>query len=239
MGGLVVEAINASNDLEVVCGFDKIYDLTGSFPVVSKVEQLLTIYKPDIIIDFSCPEATAVISEYAYENGIPIVIATTGMDEFQIKKLQDYSKKIPVFQSANMSFEVTLFSKLLRDYATKLGANADIEIHERHHNRKADSPSGTAKMLFAVINEAFGNTKKMCYGRTGKRETDEIGMSSERGGNIVGEHRVSFIGDNEEFSLIHTSYSRMFFAEGAVKAARFLLDKENGFYNMDDLVQSI
>lgn len=179
MGTLAVEAIKATDDMEVVCGFDKAYDLTGDFPIASMAEQIPI--KPDIIIDFSMPEATAVISKYAYENNIPIVIATTGMTEVQIEQLQDYSKKIPVFQSANMSFEVILFSKLLKDYATKLGSNADIEIYERHHNRKADSPSGTAKMLFAAINEAFGNTKKMCYGRTEKRQKDEIGISSSRG----------------------------------------------------------
>lgn len=236
MGQLVVETVNATDDMKVTAGFDKVIDLVNKYPIVSDTRQIGTGLKPDIIIDFSRPEATEVISKYAYEKGIPIVVATTGMSDAQISQLQEYSKKIPVFQSNNMSFEVVLFSQLLAEYATKLGSDADIEIVETHHSRKADSPSGTAKMLFEAINKAFNFAKKMCYGRTGKREKNEIGISSLRGGNIVGEHTVHFFSENETFSITHKAYSRKVFAEGAVKAARFLLDKENGFYNMNDLV---
>lgn len=236
MGQLVVEAVNASSDMVVLCGFDKSIDLTGmfNFPVFHEVAQINA--KPDIIIDFSSPTATEIISKYAYENDIPIVVATTGLSEEQIHKLHEYSDKIPVFQSANMSLEVVVFTKLLKEYSTILGKNADIEILEKHHNRKADNPSGTAKMLFGAVNSAFNNEKKMVYGRTGKREKDEIGLASLRGGNIVGEHTVSFFSENETFSISHTAYSRMVFAEGSVRAARYLFNCASGFYNMNDLV---
>ena len=118
--------------------------------------------------------------------------------------------------------------------------STDIEIIEAHHNRKIDSPSGTAQMFADTINEALGGDYHCEYNRHAKhekRDKKEIGMSSIRGGNIVGEHTVKFFGDSETFEITHTSYSRNVFAEGAIKATEFIVNKPNGFYNMDDLVK--
>ena len=140
-----------------------------------------------------------------------------------------------------MSFSINMFEQLLKEIAPKL-KNTDIEIIETHHNRKIDSPSGTAKMLAETINEALGGDYVYEYNRHDKHEKrgkNEIGITSIRGGNIVGEHTVKFCGEFETFELTHTSYSRNVFADGAIRAAEFLVGKKNGFYNMDDLVKEI
>lgn len=241
MGKLVCSAVNSSKDMYVVAGFDKTTSITN-FPVYSG--NCYSIFRemknqenlPDIIIDFSSPEATRDLALHAANFGIPIVIATTGLtpDDLYVLK-NEYSSRIPVFQSANMSFDVALFKNIVQLVAKQL-ANTDIEISETHHNRKKDAPSGTAKMLADAINDALRGTKTIIYGREGAREKNEIGLSSIRGGNIAGEHTVHFFSENETLEIKHTAYSRDVFADGAVQAARFLLTKEAGFYNMDDLI---
>ena len=137
-----------------------------------------------------------------------------------------------------MSYSINMFQHILREIAPKL-SDTDIEIIETHHNRKIDSPSGTAQMLADTINDALGGGYVCEYDRHSKHEKrskNEIGMTSIRGGNIVGEHTVKFFGEYETFEITHTSYSRNVFAEGAIKAAEFLVEKGNGFFNMDDLI---
>ena len=138
-----------------------------------------------------------------------------------------------------MSFSVTMMKNIVKDICKKL-EGTDIEITEVHHNRKIDSPSGTAQMLADSIKESLGDKYHCEYNRHDrheKRDKYEIGMNSIRGGNIVGEHTVQFFGEYETFEIKHTSYSRNVFAEGALKAAKFIINKENGFYTMDDLVK--
>lgn len=237
MGRLVCSTINDSDDMRVISGFDKL-DICPAgfdFPVYSDTAKITE--RVDIIIDFSSPEGTSQIAEYACLNNIPIVIATTGLDAAMDCTLKrNYANYIPVFQSANMSFDVALLRNILKSVSVQL-ADTDIEISETHHNRKADAPSGTAKMLANTVNQTLGNSKTLVYGREGKREKNEIGLSSIRGGNIAGEHTIQFFGEFETLEIKHITYSREVFAEGAVKAARFLLTKEPGFYTMDDLVQ--
>ena len=137
-----------------------------------------------------------------------------------------------------MSFDVTMMKNLLKQIAPKL-EGTDIEITEVHHNRKIDSPSGTAQMLADSINEALDNKYHCEYNRHEKhekRDKYEIGMNSIRGGNIVGEHIVQFFGEFETFEIRHTSYSRNVFAEGALKAVKYIYGKQQGLYNMDDIV---
>ena len=137
-----------------------------------------------------------------------------------------------------MSFDINLMSKIVAEVAKKL-SDTDIEIIETHHNQKKDSPSGTALLLADAINEVFDNKKEYVFDRhskSEKRSPNEIGFSSIRGGNIVGEHIVQFFSPYETFEIKHTSYSRNLFADGALKAAEFLVNKSNGFYNMNDLV---
>ena len=177
--------------------------------------------------------------DFACRNHVPVVIATTGFSEEQMNKIKDVSKQVPIFQSANMSFDIMIMKKLVSWLAPYL-KDTDIEIIESHHNRKIDSPSGTAQMLADSINQSLGNTHYCEYNRHDKhkkRNKKEIGMSSIRGGNIVGEHTVQFIGNFETFEIKHTSYSRNVFAQGALKAAEFIVSQPCGFYHMEDMCQ--
>ena len=236
MGQIVSEIVDKNEDMVLKCGADKIDTGYLTYPVYTNLNEIPE--KPDVIIDFSVPVATFGALEYAKNNNIPIVIATTGFTGEEEKRIMKYSKYIPVFKSANMSFSINMFEHLLKEIAPKL-KDTDIEIVETHHNRKIDSPSGTAQMLANTINEALGGNYTYEYDRHSKHEkrgAKEIGITSIRGGNIVGEHSVMFFGDYETFEIKHISYSRNVFAEGAVKAAKFIVGKDNGFYNMDDLV---
>ena len=237
MGHVIVDLVNKSENFTICCGFDKDISNNLGFPVFSDVKAI--DIKPDIIIDFSIPIASLNILDFAVKNNIPIVIATTGFSKEQEDIIVNASKQIPVFKSANMSFDICIMKKLVSWLAPML-KDTDIEITEIHHNRKIDSPSGTAQMLADSINSALGNSHYCNYDRHSKhekRDKNEIGMNSIRGGNIVGEHTVQFFGEFETFEIKHTSYSRNVFAEGALKAAEFLVDKPVGFYDMDDIVK--
>ena len=237
MGQIVCELVDKNENMILKCGVDKIDTGYFTFPVYTDLNQIPE--KPDVIIDFSVPVATFHVLEYAKKNKIPIVIATTGFTGEEEKKIVEYANDIPIFKSANMSFSINMFQHLLKEIAPKF-KSTDIEIIEAHHNRKIDSPSGTAQMFADTINEALGGDYHCEYNRHAKhekRDKKEIGMSSIRGGNIVGEHTVKFFGDSETFEITHTSYSRNVFAEGAIKATEFIVNKPNGFYNMDDLVK--
>ena len=235
MGQIVCDLIEQNEDLLLKCGFDKFVTGEFAFPVFNKIENIPE--KPDVIIDFSVPIATLNILEYAVQNKIPVVIATTGFSDEEEKIILEYSKQIPIFKSANMSYDIMIMKKLVQWLAPLL-KDTDIEITETHHNRKVDSPSGTAQMLADSINSSLGNTLHCEYNRHDKREKrdkNEIGMNSIRGGNIVGEHTIQFFGEFETFELKHTSYSRNVFADGAIKAANFIVKKSNGLYSMEDM----
>ena len=224
MGQIVCDLVEQNENLVLKSGFDK--NVTGefAFPVFDKIENITE--KPDVIIDFSVPVATFHILEYAVSNHIPIVIATTGFSSEEEKRIEEYSNQIPIFKSANMSYDIMIMKKLVQWLAPLLN-DTDIEITETHHNRKIDSPSGTAQMLADTINQSLQNRFHFEYNRHDKREKrdkNEIGINSIRGGNIVGEHVVQFFGEFETFELKHTSYSRNVFAEGAIKAAKFLVN---------------
>lgn len=237
MGQEVVNQIEADKDLLVLAGFDREDLGNTSYPVYTNISSITV--KPDVIIDFSVPVATLNILEYAKNNSIPVVIATTGFSEEQLEKVKEYSKYIPIFKSANMSYDINLMAKLLAQIAPIL-KDSDIEIIETHHNRKIDAPSGTALLLADSINKSLDNSMEYNFDRFSnreKRKTNEIGFSSIRGGNIVGEHTVKFYSPYETFEITHTSYSRSVFAEGALKAAKFITSKEAGLYNMDDLLK--
>lgn len=236
MGQEVLKQLDLYNDCVLFGGFDKENTGKFSFPVYTNFRDITE--KPDVIIDFSVPNATMTMLDYAKENSIPVVIATTGFSEDENKKILEYSKNLPIFKSANMSFDINLMAKVLSEVAKAL-PNTDIEIIESHHNRKIDSPSGTALLLADGINKTLDNKFTYEFDRHSKHEKrskNEIGFSSIRGGNIVGEHTVMFIGENETFEITHKAYSRAVFADGAIKAACFLVNKQNGFYNMDDLL---
>lgn len=237
MGQEVVNQIEQSSDFLVLAGFDKEDLGNTSYPVYTNLSSITV--KPDVIIDFSVPVATLNILEYAKSSSIPVVIATTGLSDQQIKTVEEYSKSIPIFKSANMSYDINLMAKILSQIAPIL-KDSDIEIIETHHNRKVDAPSGTALLLADTINKSLDNSMEYNFDRFSsreKRKPNEIGFSSIRGGNIVGEHTVKFYSPYETFEISHTSYSRSVFAEGALKAAKFIINQPAGLYSMDDLLK--
>lgn len=236
MGQEVAKQVKLDEDSEVLCGVDRIDLGDNGFPVFTNINDINLI--PDVIIDFSVPAATFNILEFAKKHSIPTVIATTGFTDKELEKIKKYSEMFPIFRSANMSYEINLMSKIACELAQKL-RDADIEIVDVHHNRKIDSPSGTALLLANDINNALDNEKEFVFERHSKRaarEKKEIGIHSIRGGTEVGKHSIMFYGDNESFEITHTCTSRSVFANGAIKAAKFVLHKENGFYNMNDMM---
>ncbi len=237
MGQVLVNEIDRFSELLLVGGFDIHDEGKNTFPVYSKIDDIKE--KPDVIVDFSVPVSTFNILKYAVSNKVPVVIATTGFTKEQLDEIKEFSKQIPIFQSSNMSFDINLMKKIVAEVAKNL-KGTDIEIVETHHNRKVDAPSGTAILLADAINDVMDEKLDYNFNRHDiheKRNSNEIGFSSIRGGNIVGEHSVMFFGEHETFEIKHTSYSRDVFAEGALKAAVFLANQKPGFYGMDDMVK--
>lgn len=191
---------------------------------------------PDCIIDFSHHSATCTLLEYAIENNIPTVVCTTGHDERESLMIKEAAKKIPVFHSANMSLGIALLCELAKTTA-KTFPDANIEIIEKHHNRKLDAPSGTALLLAREI-QKIREKAFFTFGRQGqaKRMEDEIGIHAIRMGNIVGEHEVIVGTDTQTITLKHEAHSRSLFAEGAIAAADFIKDKGAGLYDMYSMI---
>lgn len=236
MGGAVA-SIAGEYGFEVTAGFD-IKIQSSAFPVYD--DPLSCYEKADVIIDFSSTDALDGILGYAMRTNTPAVLAVTGYSPEQRTRIEQASKSLPIFASANMSLGINLLLALVKKCTEVLQEDFDIEIIEKHHNRKLDAPSGTALMLAQSISSAMLDAPPYVYGRTpetGRRTRKEIGIHAVRGGNIIGEHEVLFAGANETLSLTHTVASREVFAVGALKAARYLLGKENGLYDMSDLVE--
>ena len=236
MGKKVYEACSENDKVTVVCGVDITEKTDGAFPVYASFESVKE--KPDVIIDFSSPAALDSILNYAAANCCPAVLCATGYSDEQIAQIKKASEKTAIFRSANMSLGVNVLINLVKKAALLL-EGFDIEIIEKHHNKKVDAPSGTALMLADAIKEELPE-KFYIYGRegkVGKRNKDEIGIHAVRGGNIVGEHEVLFAGANETLTFSHSAADRSVFADGAVKAAVFMYGKKNGLYNMSNLVE--
>ena len=191
----------------------------------------------DMIIDFSHHTAIADVVTYARKQGCALVIGTTGHTPEEKAIITDAANELPVFFSGNMSLGIAVLCRLAKE-AARWFPEADIEIVEVHHNRKVDAPSGTAHMLFNAIAQVRPEATENC-GRAGegKRTKNEIGVSSLRMGNVVGIHEVHICTANQTLTLRHEAGNRGMLAEGAVEAARFLLGKPKGLYNMDDLLE--
>lgn len=190
--------------------------------------------KADVAIDFSNPNLLLPLLDEDFK--LPLVIATTGEKEKLVAKLEDLSKRMPVFFSANMSYGVHALTKIL-EAAVPLLQDFDIELTEAHHNKKVDAPSGTLVKLYDVIKELRNNVHPVYdrHERTEKREKDEIGIHAVRGGTIVGEHDVLFAGTDETITISHKAQSKDIFANGAITAAEQLVNKQNGYYTFDNL----
>ena len=189
------------------------------------------------IIDFSHFSLLEEVLESAIEKNVPLLIATTGHSEEQLKKINEAADKIPLIKATNTSVGVSVLNEIVA-YATKLLQGFDIEIIEKHHNRKIDAPSGTANTLLEIINENLKEEYDTVYGREGhsKRKEKEIGMHSIRGGNIVGEHSVIFAENDEIIEIKHEALSRKIFSDGSVKAINYLKGKKPGMYTMKDVL---
>lgn len=204
---------------------------------VSGFADELSNERGDVIIDFSHFSRLETLLEFAISRKIPLVIATTGYSQELKEEIIKASESIPILLSSNMSLGINLIQDILEKIVPMLYKNYDIEIIEKHHNKKIDSPSGTAKTLLESVEAAMGTYPKESYGREGleKREKNEIGVHSVRGGTVVGEHSVGFYGNDEIIEISHTALSKKIFAEGAIEGAKFLIGKEAGLYTMKDI----
>lgn len=241
MGQQVAELITTSADLFLVAGTTsplnkfKDHQLYG-IKVSSHSAEAFQV--GDIIVDFSSLEMLKTHLDQAIYNQKPLVIGTTGLQSNHYEALNRAAMTIPVLYASNTSLGVAILSKLVRLAAQKLDLNYDIEIHETHHREKIDAPSGTALQLgraaAAGRKADFENVKSLdCKGR---RQTGTIGFSSSRGGGVIGEHTVRFLGDDEVIELSHTGLDRRLYAKGALQAARWLVNQKPGLYTMQDMV---
>ena len=208
-----------------------------SCPVYRDIEDVKEAV--DVVIDFSVPASVPTVLRFAQSRGIAAVIGTTGLGERELKLIRAASERIPVFQTGNMSLGVNLQVELVQLAASTLGSNFDVEIIETHHRKKVDSPSGTALMLANAVASISPEDEELVFGRheKNKRRTDnEIGIHSVRGGTVVGEHQVQFIGNDEIIEISHRAFSKQVFAQGALRAAKFLVGKKSGLYNMKNVV---
>lgn len=236
MGLNVTARAKEDVDIKIVAGIDK-YNSGMEYPIFASFKEINT--EADVIIDFSNPLLLDDLLKYAIEKKLPVVIATTGYTDAQIEKIKATAKIIPVFFTFNMSIGVNLLCSLSKKAASILGSGFDIEIIEKHHNQKLDAPSGTAIMLANSINTVFDDKLGYEYDRhskRAKRPKNQIGIHSVRGGTIVGEHDVIFAGCDEVITLSHAAHSKQVFATGAITAAKFLIDKPCGLYDMNDMI---
>ena len=237
MGHALIEKIAARQDCRVVAGVDREAGKVGDVPVYASFEELP---KADVIIDFSSPAGAVAAAQYGAAHGVPCVICSTGLSAEDEAVLEDASAKTPIFRSANMSLGVNVLIELARQATRVLSGEVDIEIVAKHHHNKLDAPSGTALMIADAINAEVSNSYEYVYDRSQvrqKRGAKELGISSVRGGGIVGEHDVLFCGPEEVLTLSHSAGSRGVFADGAVQAALYVAGRQPGYYTMTDLLR--
>jgi 4-hydroxy-tetrahydrodipicolinate reductase len=228
MGQALVEAIAAAGQTHAG-GVDQNGDLAA------------LVAASDILVDFSSPHALEANLDACVAAGKPIVIGTTGLEERHHFLIDDAARDIPVLQTGNTSLGVTMLAALVKQAASQLGDDWDIEIAEMHHRHKVDAPSGTALLLGEAAAKGRGielksHSERGRDGITGARATGAIGFASLRGGSVAGDHLVIFASDNERIELIHRAESRAIFAKGAVKAAMWLVGQKAGRYGMNQVL---
>jgi 4-hydroxy-tetrahydrodipicolinate reductase len=229
MGRMLIEAVEAAPDCT----------LAGTLDIGQDIAKGLA--DAQVLIDFTRPEGTLAHLAACRDRGIKAVIGTTGFSEAQKAEIAAHAKHIALMVSPNMSVGVNVVLRLLDTAARALAEGYDIEIVEAHHRHKVDAPSGTALKMGEVVASALGRDLKQCavYGRegvTGERNPSTIGFATVRGGDIVGDHTVMFCGTGERIEIAHKSSSRATYAQGALRAARFLIDKPNGLFDMNDVL---
>ncbi len=251
MGSTIIRLINGDSELKVVGAVERegFEEIDAGIPanlgeigvtIVDNIEKLSNV-NADVIIDFTMPDATIKTLKFAMANSVAMVIGTTGLTEDNRVEIKKASEKIPIVQSPNMSVGVNTLFKLAEITAKILGNDYDIEIFEAHHRFKKDAPSGTAVKLCEIVATAVGRKYPddavfERNGIIGERTDKEIGMQVIRAGDIVGEHTVMFGGIGERIELTHRAHNRENFARGALKAAKWIFNKNNGFYDMQDVL---
>lgn len=228
MGHAIAEAIAAAGET-----------LAGGIDVGG--DPLALARNSDVLVDFSSPKALEANLDAAMATGVPIMVGTTGLEERHHWLVDSASQTVAVLQTGNTSLGVTLLAHLVREAASRLGDDWDIEIVETHHRMKVDAPSGTALLLGEAAAEGRGigladHSQRGRDGITGKREPGTIGFASLRGGTVAGDHSVHFLADNERIALSHLAENRQIFARGAVRAAQWLVGKPAGRYRMPEVL---
>ena len=252
MGKTLVEAIDQADDLVLGAAFEHpdsevigrdVGELCGlgsnGVTVVQDVTTVLDDF--DVVIDFTVPQATSALAQVCRANGKPMVIGTTGFTDEALAELHAAQADIALFMAPNMSVGVNLTFKLIEIAAKALGDDVDVEVLEAHHRHKIDAPSGTAVRMGEILADALDRdlATDAIYGRqgiTGERNRQTIGFSTMRGGDIVGEHTVMFAGEGERIEITHRAQSRMNFAQGALRAVRYVHGQEPGLYDMQTLL---
>lgn len=251
MGRMLIEAVNAAEDMQLsgaldiagcsALGQDACAYSGKSSGVVISSDFAVGLAGADFLIDFTRPEGTLKHLDYCAEHGIKVIIGTTGFDEAGKAAIAKAAKKIAIVFAPNMSVGVNVTMKLLELAARSFAEGYDVEIIEAHHRHKVDAPSGTALKMGEVIATAMGRdlNEVGVYARegiTGERDPSSIGFATIRGGDIVGDHTVLFAGIGERVEISHKSSSRVPYANGSLRAARFLRDKPNGLFDMQDVL---
>ncbi|EYC50322.1 4-hydroxy-tetrahydrodipicolinate reductase [Hylemonella gracilis str. Niagara R] len=251
MGRMLIEAVQADDAFELAGALDHAHSTAlgqeataflGQASGVTITADLRSgLQNAGTLIDFTRPEGTLAHLAVCRELGVALVIGTTGFNEAQKAEISAAARDIPIVLAPNMSVGVNVTLKLLAMAAQALSTGYDIEIIEAHHRHKVDAPSGTALKMGEVIAEALGRDLKDCavyerYGHTGERDPSTIGFSTIRGGDIVGDHTVLFAGTGERIEITHKSASRATYAQGSLRAVGFLADKQNGLYDMFDVL---
>lgn len=235
---VIAKLISERDDCEVVCGVDIVG--TAAFPIYDSFDKITE--EADVVIDCSHHTLAPKLAEYITKTQTAAVVCTTGHTDEEEAAIRKASEAVAVVKSRNMSLGINLLSELAKRAASVLGEDFDVEILEAHHRNKIDAPSGTALMLADAVRDGRDNELDYVYERASRREKrrdSEIGISSIRGGTIVGEHSVIFAGNNEVITLSHRAESRDLFATGAIRAAMFVSGKTAGMYTMSDVIAEI
>lgn len=240
MGQTITNILKNDGDAKIVAGIDRFTGVKNDYPVFASLSECEI--EADVVIDFANASAVDGLLDYCVEKNLPVVLCTTGLTDEQLDHVKKAGEKIAILRSGNMSLGVNTLQKLIAEAARILApAGFDVEIVEKHHNKKLDAPSGTAVMLADSVNEAMDGAYHYVYDRSQvrqERDSREIGISSVRGGSIVGDHDVIFAGTDEVITISHRAYSRAIFGNGAVSAAKFLAGKPAGCYSMSDVITS-
>ncbi len=239
MGQMISDIAAKEEGISIVAGVDLYGGKKNDYPVFETLSDCDA--EADVLVDFTGSAAFDGLMDWCVDNNMPCVLCSTGLNEAQLKRVNEATEKIAILRSANMSMGINTLMKVLKEVAPVFAkAGFDIEVVEKHHNQKLDAPSGTALALADSVNDAFEEKYEYVYDRSSRRETrpaKEIGISAVRGGTIVGDHDVIFAGTDEVVTFSHMAYSRAVFAKGAVSAAKFLAGKKPGMYDMADVIE--